>query len=88
MQFISALKNVPFRYGFYVIRRRFVSRLRERPRIDYNEIVQADTLSGLVTVCPLGLLGVNGSGYAAVDEGYGIVSANHIKSIPKQDKLI
>jgi hypothetical protein len=31
----------------------------------------------------LGLFGYNGCGYAAVNEGYGIVSADHIKSIPK-----
>jgi hypothetical protein len=28
-------------------------------------------------------IGFNGFGYAAVNEGYGIVSADHIKSIPK-----
>jgi hypothetical protein len=36
-----------------------------------------------VTVYPLGLFGFNGCGYAAVGEGYGIVSADHIKFIPK-----
>jgi hypothetical protein len=68
-----------------VIRRRFVQRLRGRPRIDYNEIVQADTIKGFVTVCSLGLLGSNGCGYAAVGEGHGIVSADHIKPIPKRN---
>jgi hypothetical protein len=43
-----------------------------------------DTINGFVTICPLGLLGFNGCGYAAVNEGYGIVSADHIKSIPKR----
>ncbi len=72
-----------FGYEFYVIRRRFVQRLRGRPQIDYNEIVQADTIHGFVTLYPLGLFGFNGCGYVAVGEGYGIVSADHIKSIPK-----
>jgi len=59
-----------FGYEFYVTRRRFVQRLRGRPRIDYNEIVQADTINGFVTIYSLGLFRFNGCGYAAVDEGY------------------
>jgi hypothetical protein len=33
----------------------------------------------------LGLFGYNGCGYAAVNEGHGIVSADHIKSILKRN---
>jgi hypothetical protein len=71
-----------------MISRRFVQSLRGRPLIDYNEIVQADSINGFVTVCPLGLFGSNGCGYAAVDEGYGIVSADHIKFIPKLKHIL
>jgi hypothetical protein len=42
-----------------------------------------ESIKGFVTICPLGLFGFNGCGYAAVDGGYGIVSADHIKPIPK-----
>jgi hypothetical protein len=42
-----------------VISRRFVYRLRGRPLTVYNEIIQADSINGFVTFCPLGLLGSN-----------------------------
>jgi len=41
-----------------------------------------------VALYPLGLFGFNGCGYAAVGEGYGIVSADHIKFIPKRNIFI
>ncbi|MFO7665560.1 MAG: hypothetical protein R6V76_02975 [Desulfobacterales bacterium] len=50
-------------------------RLRERPQIDYNEIVQAEIINGFVGDCPLGLPGFNGCGYAAVDGGFGRIHA-------------
>ena len=41
-----------------------------------QEIVQADTVNGFVTVYPLGLFGYNGCGYAAVGGGFGRIHAD------------
>jgi len=71
----------------YANRRKFVLRLRGCPQIDYNEIVQAEIINGFVGDCPLGLISFHGCGYAAVDEGHGIISAVRIRTYTQTEYL-
>ena len=65
--------------GAYAIRRKFVLRFRHAPIWSIN-VVQADTINGSVSTAHLGLPGFHGCGYAAVDEGHGIISAVRIRT--------
>jgi hypothetical protein len=44
------------------------------------KIVQADTINGFVRETLLGLPGFHGCGYAAIDEGQVIISADRIRT--------
>jgi hypothetical protein len=61
------------------IRRKFGLRLRHAPIQSIN-IVQVEPINGSVSNALLGLPGFHGCGYAAVDKGYGSVSAVHIRT--------
>ena len=65
--------------GAYAIRRKFVTGLRHAPILLIN-IVQAETIKSSVSKALSGLPGFHGCGYAAVDEGYGLISAVHIRT--------
>jgi hypothetical protein len=63
-------------YGYVFIPHEICYEASITPPDRLQKIVQADTVNGFVTVYLLGLSGFNGCGYAAVDEGYGLIHAD------------
>jgi hypothetical protein len=63
-------------YGYAFIPHEIYYEPSRTPPERLQNIVQAETINGSETICPLGLFGYNGCGYAAVYEGYGLIHAD------------